>query len=132
MWTGWGATTALLEVLSSNTGLSIEYIGGGDFLIFIFEKLRITELVREHFFLTRFWFNWNNELYFKLNNYFNNYLFDSIITFSGLKECDGEAVHGAAVAPPPITVFPPPAVRSLSTDIPVGLVELDDAITKIY
>lgn len=73
MWTGWEATTALLEVLSSNTGLSIEYIGGGDFLIFMFEKLRITELVREHFFLIRFWFNWNNKLYFKLNNYNNNY-----------------------------------------------------------
>ncbi|KAE9528211.1 hypothetical protein AGLY_012633 [Aphis glycines] len=38
-----GAVTVLLEVLSSNTGLSIEYTGGGDFLIFILEKLRITE-----------------------------------------------------------------------------------------
>lgn len=60
VWTGWDSvTTALLDELSSKTGLSIEYIGGGDFLIFMFEKLRITELVREHFFLTRFWANWN-------------------------------------------------------------------------
>lgn len=60
VWTGWDVgTKALLEVLSSNTGLSIEYIGGGDFRIFIFEKLRITEFVRKHFFLARFWTNWN-------------------------------------------------------------------------
>lgn len=63
VWTGWdSATTALFDVLSSNTGLSIEYVGGGDFLIFMFEKLRITELARKHFFLTRFWANWNNNI----------------------------------------------------------------------
>lgn len=63
VWIGWDSgTTELLDVLSSNTGLSIEYIGGGDFLIFIFEKLRMTELVRKHFFLTRFWANWNNKI----------------------------------------------------------------------
>jgi len=44
----------LVGALSSNTGLSIEYTGGGDFLIFMLEKLRITEFVRKYFFLLRF------------------------------------------------------------------------------
>lgn len=62
-WTGCGGgTIVLVEVLSSNTGLSIEYTGGGDFLIFMLEKLRITEFVRKHFFLPRFWAIWNNKI----------------------------------------------------------------------
>jgi len=56
-------------------------------------------------------------------------LLKSILTFSGLKECDGEAVDGAAA--PAIVLTTLAEVRALSNDVVVvDLVVLGETFNK--
>lgn len=51
-----------------------------------------------------------------------------MITFSGLKECDGEAVDGAEAPATVLTTLG--EVKSLSCDVAVVLIKLDEAANR--